>query len=109
MQELLPRVAAVLPVERIGLHLHNAHGRAAENVLAATALGVRHLDASLGGAGGCNFVPDAKGNISTQALVAAADYAALVHGLDRAGLDATSRFLEKALGRKLDLEYVMTQ
>jgi hydroxymethylglutaryl-CoA lyase len=50
-----------VPMERLALHLHDAHGKAAENLQRGLDLGIRSFDAATGGCGGCNFVPDAKG------------------------------------------------
>jgi hydroxymethylglutaryl-CoA lyase len=49
-------------------HLHNTRNSGYANAFAAIASGVRSLDASLGGLGGCPFAPAATGNIATEDL-----------------------------------------
>jgi len=51
------------------LHFHNTRGMGLANVVSALGAGLCRFDASLGGVGGCPFVPDATGNICTEDLV----------------------------------------
>ena len=53
----------------IGGHFHNTRNTGIANAVAAVESGVRILDASVGGIGGCPFAPRATGNISTEDLV----------------------------------------
>ena len=53
----------------IGCHFHNTRNTGIANAVAAVESGVRILDASVGGIGGCPFAPRATGNISTEDLV----------------------------------------
>jgi hydroxymethylglutaryl-CoA lyase len=49
-------------------HFHNTRNTGLANAAAAVDAGVRVLDASLGGIGGCPFAPNATGNIPTEDL-----------------------------------------
>ena len=49
-------------------HFHNTRNTGLANAFAAVEAGVRALDASLGGIGGCPFAPNATGNIPTEDL-----------------------------------------
>jgi hydroxymethylglutaryl-CoA lyase len=51
------------------VHFHNTRGMGLANVLAALEAGIEHLDASLGGLGGCPFAPGSSGNICTEDTV----------------------------------------
>jgi hydroxymethylglutaryl-CoA lyase len=53
---------------RLRCHFHNTRGTGLANAMAAVDAGVRVLDASLGGIGGCPFAPRATGNIATEDL-----------------------------------------
>lgn len=75
VERLLAAVSAVVPIERVALHLHDTFGRGLANLEAALRLGVRRFDASLAGLGGCPFIPGAKGNISSEETIGR------VHGL----------------------------
>jgi hydroxymethylglutaryl-CoA lyase len=65
------RLTAVGEVTDVPLrvHLHNTRNTGYANAVAAVAAGVRALDASSGGIGGCPFAPAATGNIATEDLV----------------------------------------
>jgi hydroxymethylglutaryl-CoA lyase len=52
----------------LGCHLHNTRNTGFANAAAAAEAGVKFLDASVGGIGGCPFAPKATGNISTEDL-----------------------------------------
>lgn len=51
------------------LHLHDTHGMALVNTLAALHLGFNCFDSAAGGLGGCPFAPGAAGNVATEDLV----------------------------------------
>ena len=101
---LVQNAAKSIPVNRIGLHLHDTKGRAQINAYAGAKNGVRRFDSATGGTGGCNFAPGAKGNISTQALLAVLDHLGIEHGMDRKKLNETNSFLEATLRKKLESE-----
>ena len=50
-------------------HFHNTRNTGIANVYAACQAGVRILDSSIGGIGGCPFAPRATGNIATEDLL----------------------------------------
>lgn len=52
----------------IRCHFHNTRNTGLANAYAAVEAGVRVLDSSIGGIGGCPFAPDATGNIPTEDL-----------------------------------------
>ena len=53
----------------LGAHFHNTRGAGLASAWAAVTAGVRRLDSSVGGLGGCPFAPGASGNIATEDLV----------------------------------------
>ncbi len=54
---------------KVSIHLHDTRGMGLANAWIALEEGITHFDASLGGMGGCPFVPGAKGNIATEDFV----------------------------------------
>jgi isopropylmalate/homocitrate/citramalate synthase len=85
-----------------GVHLHNTRNTGYANALAALAAGVRVLDASVGGLGGCPYAPRATGNIATEDLVYLLDGEGIETGVDLDALIAISEWLEALLGRRLE-------
>jgi hydroxymethylglutaryl-CoA lyase len=63
VENLAARMCKVAGNRPFGVHLHDTRGMGLANAAAAIAQGVRVLDASLGGLGGCPAAPNATGNI----------------------------------------------
>ncbi len=85
--------------ERLGVHFHDTYGQALSNTMAALRDGVRVVDASTGGLGGCPFAKSATGNLATEDLVWALDGAGVETGVDLDALVTTSRWMADHLGR----------
>ena len=74
---LVRAVADEIPMESIAVHFHDTYGQALANVTACLEAGVRTVDASVSGTGGCPYAQGASGNLATEDLV----YAPARHGL----------------------------
>jgi isopropylmalate/homocitrate/citramalate synthase len=85
-----------------GFHGHNTRNTGYANCLAALEAGVRVLDASVGGLGGCPFSPRATGNVATEDLVYLLEGEGVETGIDLDALVAVSQWLEGVLGRPLE-------
>lgn len=57
------------PGVEIGIHLHDTRGLGLANAAAALDAGIRRLDGSLAGLGGCPYAPGASGNVVFEDLV----------------------------------------
>ena len=66
----------------IRAHFHDTFGMGLANAFAALDCGVKLLDASLGGLGGCPFAPASAGNITLEDLVYMAQKLGLKTGID---------------------------
>jgi len=85
--------------DRIAVHFHDTYGQALANTMAALADGVRVVDASTGGIGGCPYAKSATGNLATEDLVWALHGAGVQTGVDLDALVATSVWMADQLGR----------
>lgn len=56
-------------IDRWAFHGHDTYGQGITNALAAWKAGIRVIDASFSGLGGCPFAPGATGNVATEDLV----------------------------------------
>ncbi len=83
------------------LHTHDTRSMAIPNILAALECGVTHLDASIGGLGGCPFAPGASGNVCTEDLVHCLGAMGVETGIDLDRLIAAARRVEDIVGRPL--------
>jgi len=66
---MLRAVAGEIPIERLAVHYHDTRGQALANVYASLEEGVRVVDASVAGLGGCPYAKGATGNVATEDLV----------------------------------------
>ena len=94
-------LADVAPGTEIVLHLHDTRGAGLANVVAALELGVTRFDTSLGGLGGCPFIPGATGNIATEDTAALLEAMGVSTGLDIAVIAAATRAVAAHVGRTL--------
>jgi len=97
--ELVSRVREAVPRVALRCHFHNTRNTGLANAWAAVQAGVRTLDASLGGIGGCPFAPAATGNIPTEDLVYMLHRCGYVTGINLAAAIAAGRWLQEQLGR----------
>jgi hydroxymethylglutaryl-CoA lyase len=96
--ELVDAVRVALPGMKLRAHFHNTRNTGLANAYAAAAAGVRVLDASCGGIGGCPFAPAATGNIPTEDLIYMLHRMGFDTGVDLPGLLDTSLWLQGMLG-----------
>lgn len=67
IREVVRAVSTEVDPDRLAIHAHDTYGMAVANALAALSEGVRTIDASAGGLGGCPFAGEgAKGNVATE-------------------------------------------
>jgi hydroxymethylglutaryl-CoA lyase len=90
---------AAAPGARLRMHFHDTRGTGLANAFASVEAGVRVLDASCGGLGGCPFAPAATGNIATEDLVYMLERAGYETGYDLAALVETGRWIGERIGK----------
>jgi hydroxymethylglutaryl-CoA lyase len=99
VSELVARVRAAVPGMPLRCHFHNTRNTGIANAYAAYEAGVRVLDASIGGIGGCPFAPAATGNIPTEDLLYMLERMGVQTGVDLDALLETGRWVQAQLGR----------
>jgi hydroxymethylglutaryl-CoA lyase len=99
--DLVARVRDAVPGMPLRCHFHNTRNTGIANAYAAFAAGVRVLDASIGGIGGCPFAPAATGNIPTEDLLYMLERMGVQTGVDLDALLETGRWVQAQLGRTI--------
>ncbi|MFL6417038.1 MAG: hydroxymethylglutaryl-CoA lyase [Bryobacteraceae bacterium] len=87
--------------ERFAVHFHDTGGRAMDNIEAALKFGIRVIDSSIGGLGGCPFAPGSPGNVATERVASALHARGFETGLDEAQLKAVAQLAADMLGKSL--------
>jgi len=98
-RSMLNAVAAEIPMTHLAVHFHNTYGQALANVFACLEAGVRTVDASVSGTGGCPYAKGASGNLATEDLVYSLHGMGFDTGVDLKALIETGRWLSEKLGR----------
>lgn len=101
---LIEACAQVVPMAQLGVHFHDTYGQALANVYACLEAGVRIVDASVGGLGGCPYAfssssKAASGNVATEDLVYMLHGLGMNTGIDLDALCETARWINAELQR----------
>ena len=75
-QSLITLVSKEVPLERIAVHFHDSYGQALANILMALQMGIRVVDSSVAGLGGCPYAAGSSGNVATE------DVVYMLHGMN---------------------------
>ncbi|MFQ5400923.1 MAG: hydroxymethylglutaryl-CoA lyase [Anaerolineae bacterium] len=98
---LMEELGRRLDMRRLAVHLHDTQALGLANATVALQAGVRIIDSSIGGLGGCPFAPGAAGNLATEDLVFAAYKMGLGTGVDFERLWQVVYEVERMVGRPI--------
>ena len=99
MQRLLHVLLARFKPEQLAVHCHDTYGQALSNILVALQHGIRTIDASVAGLGGCPYAPGASGNVATEDVVYMLHGMGIETGLALDKLIAAGSRISATLGR----------
>lgn len=89
-RRVLRAVKEYVDTDKIFLHMHDTYAMGFANTYVALEEGITNMDASLGGMGGCPFVPGAKGNIAMEDLIYMLHDMGIETGYDLAKINQTA-------------------
>ena len=96
---LIQTVSSVVPVEQLAVHFHDTYGQALANILACLDAGIRIIDSSVAGLGGCPYANGATGNVATEDVVYMLQGLGLDTGIDLPELAKTGNWISHQLQR----------
>jgi hydroxymethylglutaryl-CoA lyase len=94
--------AMTAPWEKLAVHFHDTNGTALDNILVALQRGVRGIDSSVGGLGGCPYAKKSVGNVCTEKVVEMTNYLGLESGIDLDALKRVSQEVRAVVHRETD-------
>jgi hydroxymethylglutaryl-CoA lyase len=97
---LIRALVQTIPVAALAAHFHDTYGQALANVLACLEEGVRVVDSSVAGLGGCPYARGATGNLASEDLVYMLDGLGFETGIDLEQLIDAGAFISAKLGRQ---------
>jgi hydroxymethylglutaryl-CoA lyase len=96
---MLAAVATEVPLPALAVHFHDTWGQALANLLACLEAGVRTVDSSVAGLGGCPYARGATGNVASEDVVYLLHGLGMATGVDLAALAGTGAWISGQLQR----------
>lgn len=100
LQRVLREVKSVIPESKIAIHCHDTYGQAIVNIWTALEEGIRTIDASVAGLGGCPYAKGATGNVATEDVHYLLEEAGMKTGLDIEKIGLASDFILQCLHKE---------
>ena len=96
---MLDAVLGSVPADRLAVHLHDTYGQALANIHVALDRGLRTIDCSVAGLGGCPYARGATGNVATEDVVYMLEGLGMDTGVDLKALSRVGNWIAGKLGR----------
>ena len=87
---------------KLAVHFHDTYGTGVANSLLSHGMGIKRIESSVGGLGGCPFAPGASGNAATEDLLFAFARNGIRSGINIEPLLESSALIHKALNKRPD-------
>ena len=97
---MLSAVRQEVPLLRLAAHFHDTYGQALANLYALLEQGLRIIDSSVAGLGGCPYAKGASGNVASEDVVYLLHGQGLDTGVDLDRLVHSGRWISRQLGRE---------
>ena len=98
-KSLIEACLAVIPQQQLAVHFHDTYGQALANILTALQLGIRIVDSSIAGLGGCPYAKGASGNVASEDVVYMLHNMGIDTGIDLTRLIQVGQDISQKLGR----------
>lgn len=105
VRDVLSRVLAEIPAPEVAVHFHDTRGTALANILVSVEMGIRTVDAALGGLGGCPYAPGASGNVATEDVIYMLEGMGVRTGVDIDKLMEASRLASTLIGHEVPSKF----
>ncbi|KAL2911823.1 hypothetical protein HK105_208673 [Polyrhizophydium stewartii] len=97
--KVIDAVSQVVPMDKLAMHCHDTYGQAIANILTSLNKGIRVVDSSVAGLGGCPYAKGATGNVATEDVVYLLHGLGMRTGIDLTALARTGQFISHKLNR----------
>jgi hydroxymethylglutaryl-CoA lyase len=97
---LVEKLTRHIPVHLLAAHFHDTYGQALANIYAVLQCGIRVIDSSVAGLGGCPYAKGATGNVATEDVVYLLQGMGIDSGVDMDKLLEAGQFISDFLGRE---------
>lgn len=97
---MLNAVLRQVPVDKVAVHFHDTWGQALANIYQALQMGIKVVDSSVAGLGGCPYASGASGNVATEDVVYLCNGLGIETGIDLDRLAHAGWEVSDVLGRQ---------
>ena len=97
ISNMIQAVQQHVPIQHLAIHCHDTYGMAIANIYKSIEMGIRTVDSSISGLGGCPYAKGASGNIATEDVVYLLNGLGLESGVDLDKLVKVGDFISKEL------------
>ncbi|MCW8878564.1 MAG: hydroxymethylglutaryl-CoA lyase [Kangiellaceae bacterium] len=97
---LIETIKNLIPINALAVHFHDTYGQALANIYAALECGVRNIDSSVAGLGGCPYAKGASGNVATEDVVYMLDGLGIDTGINLDKLVDAGDYISQYLKRE---------
>lgn len=98
--KLIREVSQIIPIERCAVHFHDTYGQALANIYACIEEGIRIVDSSCAGLGGCPYAKGASGNVATEEVIFMLEGMGFDTGVNLSKLIQAGHYISQILGIK---------
>ena len=98
--KMIDVVAQEVAVEQLAIHCHDTYGQALANVYAAIETGIKTVDSSVAGLGGCPYAKGASGNVASEDVLYMLNGLGFETGVDLEKLIHAGNFISEKLNRR---------
>jgi len=99
IKTLLKALEQELPLSKIAVHFHDTYGQALANIYVSLEAGIRVIDSSVAGLGGCPYAPGSSGNVATEEVIYMLNGLNMHTGIDLEAVIKVSHFISEFLKR----------
>lgn len=96
---LVKTISCEVPLRQLAVHFHDTYGQALANIHACLDAGIRIVDCSVAGLGGCPYANGASGNVASEDVVYMLHGMGLATGIDLNALAMTGDWISQQLQR----------
>ncbi|MCB1645084.1 MAG: hydroxymethylglutaryl-CoA lyase [Pseudomonadales bacterium] len=97
-KRLIETVSLQADTSKLAAHFHNTYGQAIANLYAVLEAGVRVIDSSVAGLGGCPYAQGATGNVATEDVLYLLDGLGMNTGIDMEKMLDAAAFIQEVTG-----------
>ncbi len=106
---MIEMVAKKVPLTHLAVHFHDTYGQALTNIYVALECGVRVVDSSVAGLGGCPYAKGASGNVASEDVLYMLNGMGIKTGVDLEKLVSAGQFILSYLSKETHSKVALAQ